>query len=74
MSQATDMLAKYLAAEVAILQGQEFTFEGRRLSRADLDSVRAGRKEWERKVNTEKSAATGAPTIGGLSYAVARLD
>ena len=74
MSTATDMLAQYLAAESAILTGQEFTFEGRRLTRADLEAVRKGRMEWERKVVAEKNAAAGAPSIGGLGFSVARLD
>ncbi|MFW5834494.1 MAG: hypothetical protein ACOCYE_10385 [Pseudomonadota bacterium] len=74
MSTATDMLAEYLAAESAILQGQSFTFEGRTLTRADLDTIRKGRREWERKVSAERARAAGAPTVGGLTFSVARLD
>jgi len=71
---AEEMLAKYLAAEAAVLQGQTIEFDGRRIGRADLDTIRAGRKEWESKVNGQKSRAAGAPTIGGLGYSLARLN
>lgn len=53
MSTATDMLAHYIAAEIAILGGQVYKWGDRQLNRADLAQVIAGRKEWERKVNAE---------------------
>jgi hypothetical protein len=65
------MLASYLAAEAALLQGKQFTFEGRSLSHENLAEIRAGRKEWEQRVAAELNAK--APTIGGLGYSVARL-
>lgn len=71
---ASEMLAKYLAAEAAVLQGQEVVWEGRRLSRADLEQIRAGRKEWEAKANAERLRKSGAPTIGGLGFSLARID
>lgn len=74
MSTASEMLAKYLSAEAAVLQGQQIEFEGRRVSMSDLASIRAGRKEWESKVAAERRAQSGAPSIGGLGFAVARLD
>ncbi len=74
MTTATDMLAQYLAAESAILQGQEFSFEGRSLKRADLPSIRAGRLEWEKRAQSEAMAKAGGAQIGGLSFAVARMD
>jgi len=71
---ASEMLAKYLSAEAAVLQGQQIEFEGRRVSRADLESIRQGRKEWEAKVAAERRGASGAPSFGGLGFSVARLD
>lgn len=71
---ASEMLAKYLAAESAVLQGQSIQFEGRQVSRADLATIRAGRKEWEAKVAAERGRQMGAPTVGGLGFSVARLD
>lgn len=71
---ASEMLAKYLAAEAAVLQGREMQFEGRRVSRSDLPDIIKGRKEWEQRVIAERRQASGAPTIGGLGFSVARLD
>lgn len=73
MTTASDMLAKYLAAEVAVLEGKEVHLGERRLRMEDLDMVIAGRKEWERRVSAETASAAQAPTIGGLSFAVANF-
>lgn len=45
------MLQMYQAAEAAVLQGQSFRMGERQLNRADLAEIRAGRREWEAKVN-----------------------
>lgn len=74
MSTATTMYAAYLAAETAILEGKEASIGDRRVRLEDLSEVRAGRKEWEARVAAETARAAGAPSIGGLSFAVARLD
>ena len=71
MSTATDMLAAYMAAESALLLGKTTTFQGRTLTLENLQEIRAGRQEWERRVAAEQGAAAGAPTIGGLGYSVA---
>lgn len=74
MTQAADMLTLYIQAETAVLAGQEFQLGDRRLRRADLAEIRAGRREWQSQVNAEKARAAGAPTIGGMGFSVARLD
>lgn len=75
MTTATDMLAKYLAAEQAILEGKSVEFAGRKLSYENLPDIRAGRMEWESRVAAEKtSPAVKAKQIGGLSVAQARFD
>jgi hypothetical protein len=74
MTTATDMLAQYLAAESALLEGKSIIFNERHLTREDLSEIRKGRKEWERRVAAENAQAAGAPTIGGLGYSLARLD
>ena len=74
MSNATDMLAKYLAAEAALLEGKIARFGDRTLQMEDLSEIRAGRKEWESKVAAEQAQANGAPRFGGLSYSLARMD
>lgn len=74
MTQAADMLALYIQAESAILKGQEFTLGDKRLRRADLDMVQAGRREWQARVNAEGRASSGMATIGGLGFSVADLS
>jgi hypothetical protein len=69
------MLAAYLAAETAILEGKSHSFNGRSLSYENLQEIRAGRIEWEAKVKAEQtSAAAKKGMIGGLSVSVARFD
>lgn len=69
MTTATDMLASYLQAEADLLLGKETQLaDGRRLKFEDLDKVRAGRAEWERRVRAESSASSGEPTIGGRRF------
>ena len=67
MTTATDMLAAYIAAETAVLTGQSYTILGRTLTRANLSEIRAGRKEWERRVANETAAAQG----GNARYSLA---
>ncbi|QBI05223.1 hypothetical protein EYF70_22555 [Pseudoduganella albidiflava] len=67
------MLAKYLAAETAILEGKEVKFADRTLRMEDLAFVQAGRREWEARVAAETPAAKAAPKFGGLRFSVARF-
>ncbi|MDO1474673.1 hypothetical protein [Comamonas thiooxydans] len=70
MSTATDMVAKYLEAEAALLLGKTVSFGGRTLTVENLDSIRKGRQEWERRAAAEQRRSG----VGGLSYSVARFD
>ena len=74
MTTATDMLAKYLAAESALLEGKVTRMDDRLLQMEDLAEIRKGRIEWEKRVSAESMRAARAPTIGGLSYSIARMD
>lgn len=74
MATAQEMLDKYLAAEQAILDGQDISFDGRRLSLPDLPEIIAGRKEWEVRVANETASAKKVRKIGGIGYSVARFD
>ncbi len=74
MSTATDMLAAYTAAELDVLAGKEGRVGDRSFRFEDLAEIRKGRQEWEARVRTEQARASGAPSIGGLGYAVARMD
>jgi len=59
MSTATDMLALYLAAEVAVLKGTSFRLGDQMLTRANLAEIIAGRQNWQRQVNAELASAAG---------------
>jgi hypothetical protein len=62
MSQATDMLAAYTAAEIAVLKGESYRIGDLMLTRANLAEIIAGRQEWQRAVNAEaRTAAKQGP-------------
>lgn len=74
MTTATEMLAAYLAAEAAVLQGKEAQIGDRKYRSEDLPAIRAGRAEWEAKVASEQGKAAGVPNIGGLRFSHSRLQ
>jgi hypothetical protein len=59
MTTATEMLALYVEAERKVLAGQSVSFAGRQLTRVDLDKIREGRREWERRVADETVSSSG---------------
>ena len=59
LATAQAQLDAYVAAETAILSGQEYWIGSRRLKRADLAEVRAGITAWDQRVKTLSSSATG---------------
>lgn len=58
---AQDMVDRYVAAELSVLDGKETIFNGRKLVLSDLKEIRDGRLEWERRVSVQKSQAGGRP-------------
>lgn len=46
VTEAREMLRLYIAAEKAVLKNQSYTIKDRTFTRANLSSVRAGRKYW----------------------------
>lgn len=62
-----DMLDKYLAAEMAVLEGKEIMFNGRKQVMSDLPQIIAGRQEWERRVNNRHFQ-------GSPGYSLARFE
>ena len=71
MSQATEMLALYVAAEQAVLEGKEARLADRMLRLEDLAEIREGRQEWERRVAGEQASAAGVSSLG---FSLARFD
>ena len=53
MTDSQVMLELYLQAEKDVLAGKNVTFRGETVGMEDLESIRNGRKEWERKVRDE---------------------
>lgn len=51
---AQQMLDKYLEAEAAVTDGKSITFNGRTVTFENIETIRAGRREWERAVQREK--------------------
>ncbi|PSJ23585.1 primosomal replication protein PriB/PriC domain protein [Halomonas sp. ND22Bw] len=56
-----DMLDRYLEAEEEVLAGREVKMNGKSLTLADLPDIRAGRREWERRVERQKTG--GGPAF-----------
>lgn len=59
LAQAETQLASYLAAETAVLSGQEYEIAGRRLKRANLNEIRAGIDSWNARVQSLSRNASG---------------
>lgn len=68
MSTATDMRDLYIAAETAVLKGQSYRMGERMLTLADLEQIRAGRREWEGRAAVEAAAGSASGPVG-ISYA-----
>lgn len=64
---AQDMVDRYLAAELAVLDGQEVMFNGRKQVMSDLPSIRAGRLEWERRAKAQQSAGRPGYSLANFS-------
>lgn len=73
-----EMLDAYMQAELAVLAGKEARLNingvDRLFRKEDLEQIREGRREWERRVAAQTAAATGRPSIGGLGFSVANLS
>lgn len=63
LEQAQAKLDSYLAAEEAVLTGQQYEISGRKLTRADLTAIQEGIKIWDERVKTLDSRAVGRSRI-----------
>lgn len=69
LEQAQTQLAKYLAAEEAVLTGQSYEINGRMLERADLKAIQQGIDIWNARVEQMSAKASGrrraiSPRVG----------
>ena len=70
MSEATEMLALYIAAEKTVLKNQSYTLNGVSLTRSNLSEIRQGRAEWQNKVRAENAKSQGGSSL----YSVANFN
>ncbi len=68
-TQAQQMVERYIEAEMAVLDGKAIQFGGRTLTMENLNQIREGRKEWERRFNAENLRARG----GSAGYSLAEM-
>lgn len=61
LEQAQAQLNAYLAAEIAVLGGQQYEIGGRMLRRADLADIQAGIDRWDKKVAELSAKASRIP-------------
>ncbi len=59
LAQAQAQLDAYLAAETAVLNSQSYEIAGRKLTRADLESIQRGITTWNSRVITLTNSASG---------------
>ncbi len=59
LTTANSRLQQYLDAEAAILSGQAYTINGRRLERANLAEVQEGIRLWDERVRELAARASG---------------
>ena len=59
LEQAQAKLAQYLAAEEAVLLGQQYTINNRSLTRADLRAIQEGIDTWNKRVESLSLRVSG---------------
>lgn len=80
LAEAQTILANYLAAEAAVLEGKEIRLsitdggKDRMWRSEDLVEIRKGRQEWQGIVSRLTAAQAGRPTIGGMRFSVASFN
>lgn len=63
-AQADAQLTAYLAAETAVLAGQSYELNGRKLTRANLAEIQTGIQTWDRRA---KGLARGGMVVKGAT-------
>ena len=63
-----NMIQRYAAAEMAVLEGKSITFNGQSMAMENLSEIRKGRDVWERRLANLLASRRGRPM-----YKVARF-
>lgn len=67
MSQsAAEMLALYISAEKAVLDGKTYKHADKIWTSEDLAEIRAGRREWEARVAAESGGRRRGPAVASF--------
>lgn len=66
LAQAQAQLEKYLAAEEAVLSGQEYRIGTRMLKRADLEFIQAGIDSWNKRVEDLSAKSAGYSRVATM--------
>ena len=78
LAEAQAKLAEYQAAETRILEAQEVRLGGPGIDRLEKQTelllVQKGIANWQRTVDRLSAAASGLPTVGGLTFTSARFN
>ncbi|WP_444909316.1 primosomal replication protein PriB/PriC domain protein [Microbulbifer sp. TRSA005] len=54
-----EMVDLYIEAEIDVLAGKTTVINGRQFTAENLQEIRSGRQEWERRAQQEQLKATG---------------
>lgn len=58
-----NMIQRYTAAEIAVLDGKSITFNGQQMTMENLSDIRKGRQEWERRLKSFNNQRRGRPAF-----------
>ena len=56
-----NMIDRYAAAELSVLEGKSITFNGQQMTLENLSEIRKGRQEWERRLASLLAQRHGRP-------------
>ena len=56
-----NMIDRYAAAELSVLEGKSITFNGQQMTLENLSEIRKGRQEWERRLASLLAQRSGRP-------------
>lgn len=63
---ASDMVDLYIQAEKDVLEGKTTTINGRTMTLEDLESIRQGRREWERRLQSSTGKRSRGPAVANF--------
>lgn len=74
MTTTAEMVQHYINAEIAVLEGKSYGFNGRTFTSENLADIRAGRVEWEAKLRAEQAGQSRQRRFSGAGVKIARFN